>query len=293
MRHSELSAHRLDIARGRRSPLSGLGWLRVTARGLALVLLLILFVPLHYLFRVFAYGSPFPKWFLAATARIAGARVRRVGTPLRREVVFVANHVSWMDIPAMAGASGTAFVSKAEVARAPLVGWLARLNRTVFVQRENRMGVAEQINQLREAMLDNWSITVFPEGTTTDGHSLLPFKSSMLSVLEPPPPGVMVQPVVVDYREVAEWIGWIGDESGVHNVLRVLARRGSFQLDLHFLDPFSPAEHRGRKAIAKTARHAIEARLIEARGGAPLRDFAHTVAAIRYQPPDGPASSGD
>jgi len=249
--------------------------------------LLIFFVPLHYLFRIFAYGSPFPKWFLAATARIVGARVHRIGTPLRRDVVFVANHVSWIDIPALAGASGTAFVSKAELARAPVVGWLARLNRTIFIERENRMGVAEQINQLREAMLDNWSLTVFPEGTTTDGQSLLPFKSSMLSVLDPPPPGVMVQPVVLDYREIAEWIGWIGEESGMQNMRRVLSRRGTFRLDLHFLDPFSPGDHRGRKAIAYRARQAIEERLVETRGGAPLRDFAHTVAAIRYRAPNG------
>ena len=177
-------------------------------------------------------------------------------------------------------------MSKAELAQAPVVGWLASLNRTVFVQRENRMGVAQQINSLREALLDNWSITVFPEGTTTDGHSLLPFKSSMLSVLEPPPPGVMVQPVVLDYREVAEWIGWIGEESGAHNALRVLSRRGTFRLDLHFLDPFSPEDHRGRKAIAQAARTVIEERLVATRDGAPLRDYALTVEAIRYTPPN-------
>jgi len=121
------------------------------------------------------------------------------------------------------------------------VGWLASLNRTVFVKRENRMGVAEQINQLREALADNWSITVFPEGTTTDGQSLLPFKTSMLRVLEPPPADVLVQPVMLDYGEVAEWIGWIGQEGGVNNFKRVLARKGTFPLHLHFLEPFSPA----------------------------------------------------
>ncbi len=281
--HSE---ERLAIARGEPAPPSLLGWLRVALRLLSILALLIAFVPLHYFFRLVRYGSPFPKWFLAALTRIAGARVRRVGTPLRRDVVFISNHVSWLDIAALAGASGTAFVSKAELAKTPVVGWLASLNRTVYVQRENRMGVAEQINQLREALLDNWSITVFPEGTTTDGHSLLPFKSSMLSVLETPPPGVMVQPVVLDYREISEWIGWIGEESGAHNALRVLARRGTFRLDLHFLDPFSPGEHGNRKAIAQASRKVIEQRLVETRGGAPLRDFAHTVEAIRYTPPD-------
>jgi 1-acyl-sn-glycerol-3-phosphate acyltransferase len=84
-----------------------------------------------------------------------------------------------------------------------VVGWLAGLNRTVYVKRENRLGVAEQINQLRDALAENWAITVFPEGTTTDGKSLLPFKTPMLRVLEPPPPGVMVQPVMLNYGAAA------------------------------------------------------------------------------------------
>lgn len=269
--------------RGERTTLTLAGRVRFTARVTAIAALLVVFVPLHYLYRVFAYGSPFPKYFLKATARVVGARVERVGTPLRRDVFFVANHISWIDILALAGASGTAFVAKWELSQVPVIGWLCSLNRTVFVKRENRLGVAEQINALREALQDNWSVTVFPEGTTTDGQSLLPFKTSMLSVLEPPPPGVLVQPVVFDYGAVAEEIGWIGEESGLNNARRVMARAGTFPLKIHFLDPFSPEEFRGRKAIGGKARAQIEAALIEALGK-PLRDFAHTVAPVRYVP---------
>lgn len=274
--------------------ISPLGWGRIAARALLLVLALTICVPLHYAYRVFAYGSPLPKLFLRLTARIAGARVRIVGTPLRRDVFFIANHLSWVDIPAMAGASGTAFVAKAEVGEAPLIGWLARLNRTVFVKREARLNVAAQINDLREALADNWAVTVFPEGTTTDGQSLLPFKTSMLKVLEPPPPGVLVQPVLLDYGAVAEWIGWVGEETGIANTLRVLARRGSFPLNVHFLEPFSPEEFRGRKAIAAEARGRIEAALVAALGQ-PLRPFALAVEAVRYAapPPGVPAEAHD
>ena len=206
-----------------------------------------------------------------------------VGTPLRRDVFFIANHISWVDILSMAGASGTAFVAKQELSEVPVIGWLCRLNRTVFVKRENRLGVAEQINALKEALADNWSVTVFPEGTVTDGHSLLPFKSSMISVLDPPPPGVMVQPVVLDYGENSEEIGWVGEETGLHNAMRIMARRGTFLLTLHYLEPFSPVEYRGRKAIAAKAREEIEERLV-ANLGKPLRDFQHVVDAVRYRP---------
>lgn len=283
-RLARYSEQRLAAARGEPTRLSPAGWVRFCLRVFAIVLLLAVCVPLHYLYRVFAYGSPFPMWFLRGTAWIVGARVKRIGTPLRRDVFFISNHVSWIDILALAGASGTAFVAKQELSAVPIIGWLCRLNRTVFVKRENRLGVAEQINALKEALADNWSVTVFPEGTTTDGQSLLPFKSSMLSVLEPPPPGVLVQPVMLDYGEIAEFVGWIGEESGINNAKRVFARRGSFPLKITFLEPFSPVEHRGRKAIATKAREEIEAALVEALGK-PLRHFEHIVAAVRYEPP--------
>jgi 1-acyl-sn-glycerol-3-phosphate acyltransferase len=274
---------RLAAARGEPTPISVAGWLRITARALALIALICVFVPLHYLYRLFAYGSPFPMLFLRYAARACGARVEVIGTHLKRDVFFVANHISWVDILALAGASGTAFVAKAELAQAPVVGWLASLNRTVFVKREHRMGVAEQINALKEALIDNWSVTVFPEGTTTDGQSLLPFKTSMLSVLEPPPPGVLVQPVIMDYGAVAEWIGWIGVEGGLNNAKRVLARKGSFKVRLHYLEPFSPEDFRGRKAISQESRRRIEDALTDILGR-PLRPFAHSVAPVRYEP---------
>jgi 1-acyl-sn-glycerol-3-phosphate acyltransferase len=274
---------RQAAARGEMTPISGAGWLRITARALMLIGLILTFVPLHYLYRVFAYGSPFPMLFLRYAARVCGARVEVIGTHLKRDVFYVANHISWVDILALAGASGTAFVAKAELAEAPVVGWLASLNRTVFVKREHRMGVAEQINALKEALVDNWSVTVFPEGTTTDGQSLLPFKTSMLSVLEPPPPGVLVQPVILDYGPVAEWIGWIGVEGGLNNAKRVLSRKGSFRVRLHYLEPFSPEDFRGRKAISIEARRRIEDALVDILGH-PLRPFAHTVAPVRYEP---------
>ncbi len=273
---------RVAAARGETTPLSLMDWVRLLGRCLGLLVLMLIFVPLHYLYRTFSYGSPFPMLFLRYAARVSGARVETIGTHLRRDVFFVSNHVSWIDILSLAGASGTAFVAKAELEQSPLVGWLSSLNRTVFVKREHRMGVAEQINALKEALADNWSVTVFPEGTTTDGKSLLPFKTSMLSVLEPPPPGVLVQPVLVDYGAVAEWIGWIGEESGLNNAKRVLSRKGTFDLRLHYLEPFSPEEFRGRKAISSEARRRIEEALCETLGK-PLREFSHSVPPVRYE----------
>ncbi|MDP5277850.1 lysophospholipid acyltransferase family protein [Sphingomonas sp. DG1-23] len=256
---------------------------RLWARVVLLLLAVLTHVPMHYLWRLLRLPSPWPRWFLGRAARIAGARVAKIGTPLRRDVFYVSNHLSWIDILALGGASGTAFVAKAEIGTAPVVGWLAGMNRTVYVKRENRLGVADQINQLRDALADNWAITIFPEGTTTDGKSLLPFKTPMLRVLEPPPPGVMVQPVLLDYGANSEEIGWIGQERGLNNAKRILARKGGFALEIHFLEPFFPADFPGRKAIAAESRRRIEEALV-ATLGHPLRPFRYAEEAIGYKP---------
>ncbi|MBN8806851.1 MAG: 1-acyl-sn-glycerol-3-phosphate acyltransferase [Sphingomonas sp.] len=280
---------RAAIAAGQPQPLSLPGRLRIFVRFLGLLTAMLIAVPLHYLWRLVRAPSPWPKQFLGWAAWFAGARVERVGVPLKRDVFYISNHLSWVDILAIAGASGTAFVAKDELRKAPVVGWLATLNRTVFVKRENRMGVAEQINELRDALAENWSVTVFPEGTTTDGRSLLPFKTPMLRVLEPPPPGVMVQPVMLEYGAVGEEIGWIGVEAGIDNAKRILARPGSFRLRVHFLDPFDPRDFPGRKAIAAESRRRIEAALVAVLGQ-PLRPFAYDVAPVRYEAEPPPAS---
>jgi lyso-ornithine lipid O-acyltransferase len=260
------STARLDAAGGRPPPISIPGWFRVTWRTAGLVLMLSLCVPLHYLWRALRLSSPWPRHFLRTGARIAGARVSHRGTPLRRDVIYVSNHVSWIDILAIAGASGSAFVAKDGIRTAPVVGWLAALNRTVYVVREDRAGVAEQIGRLRAALADQWCVTIFPEGTTTDGRSMLRFKSSLLAVLEPPPPGVMVQPVMLDYGDVGPEISWLGVERGKHNALRVLARPGSFPVVLAFLEPFDPALRDGRKAVAAESQARIGAALGDAMG---------------------------
>lgn len=263
---------RAAAAAGTPPPLSWVAFVRLWTRIILLALLLILMVPPHYLWRILHISSPWPRYYLGTAARICGARVKVKGTALRRDAFYISNHVSWVDILAIAGASGTAFVAKAEIRDAPVVGWLATLNRTVFVEREDRLGVAEQINRLRDALAETWSVTVFPEGTTTDGRSLFPFKTPMLKVLEPPPPGILVQPVLLDYGPVSEEIAWIGEESGKNNAVRLLSRPGTFRVTVTFLEPFHPRDFTGRKAIAAESRRRIEEALVAAIGR-PLLPF--------------------
>jgi lyso-ornithine lipid O-acyltransferase len=230
--------------------------IRLALRVLTMAAALLVCLPLHYLWRLFGRHSPWPRRFLGWVGRAAGMRVRVIGAPLTRDVLFLANHLSWLDILLVAGASGAAFVAKAEVAATPVIGWLARLNNTVFVARAQRSGVRGQADALRSALASGQPVALFPEGTTDGGSDVLPFRASLLASLFPPLPGVLVQPVALDYGAAAHELSWIGDESGLANVRKVLTRRGSTPVTLHFLAPVDPASG-DRKALASAARAEI------------------------------------
>lgn len=245
------------------------GRMRLALRAGLIGLSLVMCVPFYYSWRILRLANPWPKLFLRMVARACGARVRIIGTPLKRDVFYISNHLSWLDIPVIAGRNGSSFVAQDGIKTWPLVGWLCRLNNTVFVSRTNRLGIAGQINELRAALSETWAITIFPEGTTTDGSKLLPFKSPLLQVLDPPPPGVMVQPMYLDYGPNAHHVAWVGEEAAPGNALRLFTRKGSFAVTLHFLEPFSPADFPGRKAIAAEARRRIETALYASLGRVP------------------------
>lgn len=246
------------------------GYIRFALRCLTMIAALIICVPLYYVWRILHLSNPWPRLFLKSSAFACGARVDVKGTPIKRDVFYVANHLSWIDIPIIGGYNGSAFVAQDGIASWPFIGWLCKLNNTVFVSRADRMGIAKQINQLRDALAETWAITIFPEGTTTNGSLLLPFKAPLLAVLDPPPPGVMVQPIFLDFGKYADEISWIGDENAPDNAWRVLTRPGNFKVKLHFLEPFDPRDYKGRKEIAAEARRRIAAALSSSLGGKPI-----------------------
>lgn len=241
--------------------ISPLGWLAVALRLAAMLGWLGLCLVFYYLWRILRRQNPWPRLFLGGIAWIAGVDVAVAGTPARRGSILLANHVSWIDIPAMAGTSGTAFVAHDGLAAVPVLRWLCRMNDTVFVARHDRTSVATQVAQVRDA-LDGFgrstgALAIFPEGTTNDGSRLHPFKSSLLSALDPLPPGIVVQPLWLDYGAEAAEIAWVGDEHGLDNFLRILARWRPLALTVHFLTPLTGEALTSRKTMAAAAREAI------------------------------------
>lgn len=166
-----------------------------------------------------------------------------------------------MDILVLGGATGTAFVSKESVASWPLVGWLARIGGTIFISRESRTAARGQADALADALRTGRPAAFFPEGTTGDGIALAPFRASLFASVAPPPPGVSVQPVAIDYGNAASQIAWTDGESTGANALRLIGRAGPLRVTLRFLPPIDPAALGDRKLIARAAEAAIAAAL--------------------------------
>ncbi|QNP42293.1 1-acyl-sn-glycerol-3-phosphate acyltransferase [Sphingomonas daechungensis] len=123
--------------------------------------------------------SGWPRRFLSAAAWAVGVRPKVVGGPLNRHTLLISNHVSWLDILILGGATGTAFVSKDNLGHG-VIHWLADQNHTLYVRREDRKGSMKQAEAIARAAEREQPIVLFPEGTTGPGDHLLPFRSSLL-----------------------------------------------------------------------------------------------------------------
>ena len=230
--------------------------LRCVGRLLALAVVCAFCIVAHLLTRALRMDSRWAQRLVGWAARICGAIVEVRGRPLPHDVLFVSNHVSWLDILIIGGATGTAFVANSGIRDWPLIGWLAGLNNTVFVDRTDRKTVQAQIDIVRKALSRHQPVAIFPESTTSDGIDLLPFKPSLLQVLASTPRTIRVQPLRLDFG-AARHLAWVGDEPAPRNAWRVLTRPGRFVVRLECLASFSPAEIGDRKAVAAEARRRI------------------------------------
>ena len=236
-------------------------WVRVAL----IVLALMLCIAPHLLWRRLGIHSPWGAWFLALAGKAAGADVQTRGIAVKSDVLYIANHVSWLDILVLAGKTRCAFVAKADMEPWPVLGWLATLNNSVYVQREKRLDVNAQAEAIRAALATHQPITLFPEGTTGNGNLLLPFRSSLVAAVVPPPRDITIQPVAIDYGSAASEIAWVDDDESVGiNALRVMSRKGRMPVVLHFLDPLPASDFADRKLVASHSRSVIAAALGQA-----------------------------
>ena len=176
--------------------------------------------------------------------------------------LIVANHVSWLDIIAIHAICPQArFVSKADVQRWPLVGRLVAAGGTLYIQRDKRRDALRVVHEMAAALRAGDTVAVFPEGTTSDGHALLPFHANLLQAAIATE--VPVQPVSLRYADardaVSEAAMWVGDTTLVQSVWR-LARARGLAVHLRVLPPMGTA-HADRRSLAQHLRATIEAAL--------------------------------
>ncbi|WP_183030023.1 lysophospholipid acyltransferase family protein [Altericroceibacterium spongiae] len=210
-------------------------------------------IPLHLICRLLGKPRLIPPFFLHVVGHIAGLRVQVRGQP-EKNALLLANHVSWLDILALAGAARSAFVAHDGLAGQKLLKWLCEQNETIFIARHHRSTLTEQTGAIRQA-LGKRPLTIFPEGTTSDGTGILPFKSALLAAIDPlKSQTTRVQPVALLYEEATD-IAWVGE--GATNVRMVLSRRKSVHLTIHFLPPLEGPDCADRKSMAAAAQRAI------------------------------------
>ena len=222
--------------------------------------------PVHVLTKALFGRSHWPPRFLAAAGWIIGARARLSGDRPGPHTLLISNHVNWLDILILGGATGTAFVSKDNLGHG-LFHWLADQNSTVYVRREHARGAKDQAMTIARALEREQPLTLFPEGTTGPGTHLLPFRSTLLEAAMFAEKDVEIRPVALDYGAAASEIGW-HNEPGKQNILRILGRKGIIPVTINLLDPLTRSGD--RKALAKAAREAIAETLASSPGAAPL-----------------------
>ena len=247
------------------------GWLRVVLRGVPLGIVVFGGLGVLLLLRLlerplFGVDRPITPYITQAVCRAAFVILRLPllvrGPRLRVPGAVVANHASWLDIFALNARKNVYFVSKSEVASWPGIGWLARATGTVFIRRDPREARA-QTEIFEQRLRHGHRLLFFPEGTSTDGRRVLPFKTTLFAAFfsERLRHDMHIQPVTVIYHapEGADprFYAWWGDmEFGPH-LLRVLAARRQGRVELVYHDPVRVDAFPNRKSLAS----ALEARV--------------------------------
>ena len=254
--------------------------IRIIWRALGIIVIILaglaLLLPLRLIERpLFGLHRPWTPWITQVVCRLSlfwlGLSYARTGAPMTGRGAVVANHSSWLDIFVLNAADRVYFVSKSEVAGWPGIGTLARATGTLFIARDRREAKA-QTALFEERLLAGQRLLFFPEGTSTDGLRVLPFKTTLFASFfaEDLRPYLSVQPVTVIYHAPegrdARTYGWWGDmEFGTH-LLATLALPRHGRVEVVYHPPLTVADYPDRKALAAAAEAAVRSSHVLAAG---------------------------
>ena len=225
--------------------------------------------------------------------RLLGIRVRLNGAPVRgRPLLIVANHSSWLDISVITSLAPVVFVAKSEIARWPFFGWLAKLQRSVFVERDRRHKTGAVNAEIAQRLTEGDPVLLFGEGTAGDGNRVLPFRTALIGAAGAALAAdavagnqkVWIQPLSIAYvsqqgiplgRHLRPRAAWYGKMKLVSHI-GAIARSGAVDVAVTWGTPVAYNGETDRKVLARDLEGAIR---------------AHTIAALRGKPPV-PAPAG-
>lgn len=239
----------------------------------AVVPLTLLLTPFHILACRYnlRWQRTIPQLYHRLVCALIGVRIHQVGRPLGhdRPVLVLSNHVSWLDICVISAVTPAVFVAKSEVATWPVFGWLARMQRTIFVDRLARQRTGDATKEIGERLRGGDAVILFAEGTSSDGSRVLPFRSALVGAvhhaLGDDAQGIDVQPMAITYtafgglpigRELRERVAWYGDAELIPHFIGLLAA-GAIDVTVSWGDAIATSAAADRKQITRDAEQSV------------------------------------
>jgi lyso-ornithine lipid O-acyltransferase len=275
--------------------------IRVILIALAFVALTLALLPFQLIGMVFdlPLQRTIPHLYHRILCALIGVRIREVGTrSAASPALILSNHVSWLDICVITALGPVVFVAKSEVAGWPVFGWLARLQRTIFINRQARHQTGAATREIADRLLGGDAVVLFAEGTSSDGIRVLPFRSSLVGAVHhalgagTQHTHVTVQPMSLAYvslgglrmgRGLRERVAWYGDVELVPHLLSVLAS-GAVDVTVSWGEAVAYDMRADRKAIARDAERSVRRMTAAALRGAPSLARSASAASERSQP---------
>src|SRR3979490_2079559 len=213
-----------------------------------------------------------PHLYHRILCALIGVRIREVGARSRASpALILSNHVSWLDICVISALAPVVFVAKSEVAGWPVFGWLARLQRTIFINRQARHQTGAATREIAGRLLGGDAVVLFAEGTSSDGIRVLPFRSSLVGAVHhalggsPHHPEIPVQPMSLAYvgfggvpmgRGLRERVAWYGDADLIPHLLHVVSS-GAVDVIVSWGEAIAYDMSADRKAITRDAEKSV------------------------------------
>ena len=225
------------------------------------LLLTLALLPFQFIIVFFIknYAYIIPYFYHKICLRIFGIKIKTFGkVSINSPILLISNHASYLDIIILGSLFKTSFIAKKEISKWPLLGILAKLQNTIFIDRRVS-SLKNQENQIIKHLNEKKNLVIFPEGTSSDGNRVLPFKSSLFNIFEKNLNSkILVQTITIVYKKIngipmnrieRKNITWHSNMDLIPNIFNVL-KKLSIEVEVIFNDEFLPSKEYDRKKLA-------------------------------------------